>query len=953
MPPNSTIRTRNRSSSGAAYTQDVSRNNRNQHTPLVNHASAMNTPPIRPASVAQSGSDLGMTAASRYAHNLKVLRRRDPSILRIFDQFSHVCVYHHNGDHWEKKGFEGSMFLYERADYPPYGFYILNRMGMDDYIQRLWPEDNVGVHGNYLMLRTWPDWSRKRVSVIEATVGGQRDPFDMKYKWDGQNPPSEDKATSQTIGLWMFATDSREPMIDVMRRLHSFIKENLPYPEEFRYGPDKPPPPNPHASSANGALNRAPSAASTGSGVSAASSSHTGSVSSSSQPRSQRHSPNVGYANPLLYQITDSSSTASANQKPLEPVNETPKAKGKPKKRKVKGGSVLTESGEATPMANSSNQMSDLDALFAKLAKPANSMDTESGSVLGQRPSLIETLMGSDTSSSSTVVPSTVTTSHHLSLPQSLSAANNVTLESLFASARDSAPPSKGSEIRVEPNSRRSKRGHEHLKDNPVSSRRVENLAGFSAATATNSTGLALLNDIFASASSIAPPAEIEDLIDDPLFTNTPADTDGPETIEIHSPRPHAPLSLASMFDAAAADASPCLGLDRIEPAIRRQHPIMLTQQVMDTLLRNGGSMDLEYPEDASPILDNAQRLNGHDIISKATSQGARASDVEPEEVRRTLLDMIGLGPRAQSRTHSYSEDSGDITPRVAPSDVPLETNSLHLHTSGESLISSNHHTQVTDGNDDEDEEEEAILELDFSDTRALSDLRVFENKERALREQRKTASRSATPAVQTLVSSVAKNVVQPMDAEQETSATAVSRPTTPAAQISPSASGTPTGTPSSTKKKTRRGRGKGRDKDRGESKEGSPAPDVHSHNVSSIPAVGDVFAAPGDIGTLVADAMVKINGRVCETSPSDDSPVDDESTRILKDNPEVPSAQIKECLSSALSRRTFKVNSKEDLVDLAVKLLQTDNTFVDNLWHAWEAKRQVAAEANLSDSPP
>jgi hypothetical protein len=32
----------------------------------------------------------------------------------IFDQFSHVCVYHHNGSKWEKQGFEGTMFLYER-----------------------------------------------------------------------------------------------------------------------------------------------------------------------------------------------------------------------------------------------------------------------------------------------------------------------------------------------------------------------------------------------------------------------------------------------------------------------------------------------------------------------------------------------------------------------------------------------------------------------------------------------------------------------------------------------------------------------------------------------------------------------------------------------------------------------------------------------------------------------
>ena len=56
----------------------------------------------------------GMSPGSRYNHNLKVLRRRDPSIVSIFDQFSHVCLYHHDGEKWEKKGYEGSMFLYER-----------------------------------------------------------------------------------------------------------------------------------------------------------------------------------------------------------------------------------------------------------------------------------------------------------------------------------------------------------------------------------------------------------------------------------------------------------------------------------------------------------------------------------------------------------------------------------------------------------------------------------------------------------------------------------------------------------------------------------------------------------------------------------------------------------------------------------------------------------------------
>jgi hypothetical protein len=57
-----------------------------------------------------------MSHASRFALNLNVVRRRDPSIVRIFDQFNHVTVYHHNYEagKWEKHGYEGAMFLFER-----------------------------------------------------------------------------------------------------------------------------------------------------------------------------------------------------------------------------------------------------------------------------------------------------------------------------------------------------------------------------------------------------------------------------------------------------------------------------------------------------------------------------------------------------------------------------------------------------------------------------------------------------------------------------------------------------------------------------------------------------------------------------------------------------------------------------------------------------------------------
>ncbi|KAK7047787.1 hypothetical protein VNI00_006115 [Paramarasmius palmivorus] len=210
---------------------------------------------------------MGMSPASIYEHNLKVLRRRDSSIVSIFDQFSHVCVYHHNGEKWEKHGYEGSMFLYERDTYPPYGFYILNRMGMDDYVQRIYPEDDIGAHGSYLMLRSYPEFTKRRLAHLPQ----DHDKFSEEYAFNREQVTPEEKGRSgmQIIGLWMFTTDAREPMIDVMLR---YIKQHIPYPEEFRYGPDRPPPPNPHLRNAT-ATGASPGRAASAASISASSAS--------------------------------------------------------------------------------------------------------------------------------------------------------------------------------------------------------------------------------------------------------------------------------------------------------------------------------------------------------------------------------------------------------------------------------------------------------------------------------------------------------------------------------------------------------------------------------------------------------------------------------------------------------------------------------------------------------
>ncbi|KAK0504931.1 hypothetical protein EDD18DRAFT_1456376 [Armillaria luteobubalina] len=205
--------------------------------------------PTPPPPTPQAKPNLGMSPMSRYNHNLKVLRRRDPTITKIFDQFSHVCVYHHNGSKWEKLGYEGSMFLYERESYPPYGFYILNRMGTDDYIQRIHPEDDMGLHGSYLMLQSYPEYTSERITRAEEHHPLQHpDKFDDVYRLSKplDSIPHKSLNGTKTVGLWMFNTDAREPLNVTMERLHKYIKANEPYPEEFRYGPNNPPPPNPH-----------------------------------------------------------------------------------------------------------------------------------------------------------------------------------------------------------------------------------------------------------------------------------------------------------------------------------------------------------------------------------------------------------------------------------------------------------------------------------------------------------------------------------------------------------------------------------------------------------------------------------------------------------------------------------------------------------------------------------
>ncbi|KAJ3005197.1 hypothetical protein NUW54_g4451 [Trametes sanguinea] len=209
-----------------------------------------------PGSAAQR--QLGNMLPAVYQSNMKVLLRREPSITGIIDQFSHVCLYNYNGQKWERHGYEGSMFLYEKSSYPTYGFYILNRMGTDDFIRPIYPEDDMEIMGDYLMYRFYPDFTKTRLDMgLPYPIPEEhRAAFDEELF--RRIPPEErekerpKKGRSIILGLWMYSTDSREPLKEVMMRLHSYVKRNLPYPEEFKHGSGRPPPPNSHLRTPSG-----------------------------------------------------------------------------------------------------------------------------------------------------------------------------------------------------------------------------------------------------------------------------------------------------------------------------------------------------------------------------------------------------------------------------------------------------------------------------------------------------------------------------------------------------------------------------------------------------------------------------------------------------------------------------------------------------------------------------
>ncbi|KAH8830133.1 hypothetical protein DL96DRAFT_1706973 [Flagelloscypha sp. PMI_526] len=179
-----------------------------------------------------------------YENNLKAMRRRKPFLQSYFDNFSHVTVFKRKEDmNWHKIA-EGSFFIVEHAAYPYYGLYILNRMGREDVLLPLNAEDEIHkMRDDFTGFKTWPEWTKRRLDTLGVGASELVD-FDPRAKPNRElmeNTPIEEKGEPAVYGFWWVPTGTREHFSDVLARVIECLKDHVPYPEQFRFGPERPP----------------------------------------------------------------------------------------------------------------------------------------------------------------------------------------------------------------------------------------------------------------------------------------------------------------------------------------------------------------------------------------------------------------------------------------------------------------------------------------------------------------------------------------------------------------------------------------------------------------------------------------------------------------------------------------------------------------------------------------
>ena len=99
-------------------------------------------------------------------------------------------------------------------------------MGTEDYIRPIYPEDDMEILGEYLMVRFYPDYTQLRLEMgLPYPIPEEVKPaFSTELQnriapeYQEKDLDKEKRGRSITLGLWMFETHAREPLKYVMMR---------------------------------------------------------------------------------------------------------------------------------------------------------------------------------------------------------------------------------------------------------------------------------------------------------------------------------------------------------------------------------------------------------------------------------------------------------------------------------------------------------------------------------------------------------------------------------------------------------------------------------------------------------------------------------------------------------------------------------------------------------------
>ncbi|GAA96130.1 uncharacterized protein L969DRAFT_44102 [Mixia osmundae IAM 14324] len=140
---------------------------------------------------------------AKLALNLKTLRRHDPSIIEILDSSSYVVLYRHADGAWTKTGVEGTLFLFRRRSTPLYGFFVLNRNGVDNVSESLDDEESIETTPQFIIVQSSKTDAVHGIWVFEPEHReriGQR-MLELARSSAAEPQQSASKATGQTISL--------------------------------------------------------------------------------------------------------------------------------------------------------------------------------------------------------------------------------------------------------------------------------------------------------------------------------------------------------------------------------------------------------------------------------------------------------------------------------------------------------------------------------------------------------------------------------------------------------------------------------------------------------------------------------------------------------------------------------------------------------------------------------